>query len=130
MKEIYSDITSRIAEPPSWWDENGTPRYGEFSPDRSPNIYADQVALLLIACQACGQEFRVEMNAGYWSRDTNRAPREWHYGDPPRHDCVGDTMNCNDMAVLEFWTRRHARNWERHPLLEVPVDDAQASEEE
>ena len=37
MKESYEDITSRIPESPSWYDQNGTPRYGEFSPERCPN---------------------------------------------------------------------------------------------
>jgi hypothetical protein len=25
--------------------------------------------------------------------DRYRLAEQWHYGDPPRHDCVGDTMN-------------------------------------
>lgn len=27
----------------------------------------------------------------------------FHYGDPPAHDCVGDTMNSEPVRILEFW---------------------------
>ena len=30
MHEPYDDIKSRVAEEPSWYDENGTPRYGDY----------------------------------------------------------------------------------------------------
>ena len=62
MHANYFDIISRIDEKPTWYDQNGTPRYEEFNPDLCPNIYAQQVFLLKIACQACGEEFDVEMN--------------------------------------------------------------------
>lgn len=41
MRASYSDITSRISEPPQWWDENGCPRYCEPHPTHRVNIYAD-----------------------------------------------------------------------------------------
>ena len=31
MLNAYADIRSRIAEEPKWWDEEGVPRYCEFS---------------------------------------------------------------------------------------------------
>jgi len=121
MKASYLDIKSKIKEEPLWYDENGTPRYEKFSPELSPNIYAEKVVLLEIACQDCKQRFLVEMN---WSpmnmildrhsesfssnmrqyfksrRESNYSPI--HYGDPPIHGCVGDTMNCYDLRIVEF----------------------------
>lgn len=122
MHESYIDITSRIDEEPSWYDANGAPRYGEFTPKRCPNIYADIVFLLLIACQDCGKEFRVQMHSDWFNR-TGRAyrPSKAHYGDPPIHGCVGDTMNCEDIEVLEVW-KRIDHEWERQPDLEGPID--------
>lgn len=120
MHASYLDITSRIEEEPTWYDENGTPRYGKFSPELSPNIYAHEVILLEIACQDCKQRFLVEMNWDVmkglfeprrtecfssrfdsWLKDKdNFFPI--HYGDPPIHGCVGDTENCYDLRVVEF----------------------------
>ena len=99
MHSNYRDILDRINEEPSWYDENGTPRYGEFAPDMCPNIYAHSVVLLEIACQSCGRRFRVEMNEGPWL-PSDIPPKNWHYGDPPAHGCVGDTMNCDDLVIL------------------------------
>lgn len=114
----FDDITSRIAEPPSWWDSNGTPRYGEFEPRQCPNIYSHAVGMFLIACQACGERFTVEMHADIFDHRLKTPPAKWHYGDPPNHGCVGDTMNCEDIAVLEFWTRDGVEEWERRPEFE------------
>jgi hypothetical protein len=109
----FSDITSRIVEDPSWWDSNGTPRYGKFRPNRCPDIYSDIVVLLRIACQSCGREFDVEMHAVLWGEQFN--PKKLHYGDPPSHDCVGDTMNCDDLAVVEVWHRDSCEDFVRLP---------------
>src|SRR5205085_9175 len=49
---------------PGWYDENGTPRFAEHHPKLCPDIYATEVALLLISCQACGHEYKVQMS---WS---------------------------------------------------------------
>ncbi len=118
MKENYKDITSRIACEPRWYDLNGTPRYDEFHPDYCPNIYADQVFLLLIACQSCKEEFEVELHAGVF--DKVKHPKKLHYGDPPAHNCVGDTMNCEDLEVLQVWYRP-SDTWERKRELEGPI---------
>lgn len=119
MKESYVDITSRIAEEPTWWDENGTPRYGDFTPDRCPNIYSNTVALLRITCQDCGQEFRVEMHEALWSEFN---PLKLHYGDPPIHGCVGDTMNSVPREVLECWHRTIFVGWKRQKKYEGKID--------
>src|SRR3989304_6539495 len=120
MHEGYEDIISRIPEPPSWWDQNGTPRYGKFHPSACPDIYSNEVVLLGIACQDCAREFEVEMHSSLWS---TFHPVKLHYGDPPRHGCVGDTMNCEDLAVLQVWHRPYeTHEWERRPELEGLID--------
>ena len=114
MHADYADITSRIAEPPTWWDAHGVPRYGEPTPEACPNIYAREVAIVEIACQSCGRRFRVMEHHGTMDSvrgiPTLRAQVESgsiYYGDPPRHswdDCYGgDTMTSNPIRVLAFW---------------------------
>ena len=127
MHQTYDDIKSRIQEEVSWYDQNGTPRYGKFTPKACPSIYTDQVILLRIACQQCGREFLVEMHAG-WFEELN--PKKLHYGDPPSHndDCIGgDTMNCNDIEVVEVWYRGKSTDfeWKRKSELEGLIDDTE-----
>jgi len=62
----------------------------------------------------------VEIHASIYGK--MRPPRELHYGDPPRHGCVGDTMNCDDLEVLEVWHRPAFGDFERHPELEGVID--------
>ena len=68
-----------------------------------------------------------------------------HYGDPPRHDreklfrmienirgvsadkqgqgCVGETMNCEDVKILEFWHKSiETYEWERIGELEIELE--------
>lgn len=128
MHHHYRDITSRIDEAPSWWDENGVPRYGEFEPNASANIYARQVALLLIGCQGCGTEFRVCMTSGDYLDDKPLSERitddTIHYGDPPNANCcpAGPTMNSVPRRVLEFWEDNPREGTTRRPEFEVDVD--------
>lgn len=122
MRSNYNDIISRINEPPKWYDQNGTPHYDDFHPDLCPNIYAHHVGLFLIACQYCEKKFKVESHSDIFSSQLRVPPSKWHYGDPPIHDCVGDTMNCEDVAVLEFWKREGVGDWERMPELEGVID--------
>lgn len=110
MKTNYLDIISRIEGPPLWYDQNGTPRYDEFHPEFCPNIYSNEVVLLRIECQDCGLPLDVEMHSSFWQSLGN--PKKLHYGDPPAHGCVGDTMNCDDIEVLQAW-RRVDFEWER-----------------
>lgn len=112
MKAYYQDILLRISEEPKWYDQNGVPRFDEFHPKYCPNIYTRQVFLLNIACQACSKEFRVEMHSNWW--EPIEYPRELHYGDPPIHSCVGDSMNCEDLEILEAWSHPHGlSDWKR-----------------
>jgi hypothetical protein len=123
MHENYEDIKKLTPEPPQWYDENGVPRYAPFEPKYCPDIYSHNVGLLLIACQACGQQFRVEMHTSIFGSKTGHHPHKWHYGDPPIHGCMGDTMNCDDLAVLEFWHREGIGEWERMKELEGVIDE-------
>ena len=150
MLPHYEDILSRIAEPPRWFDERGVPRYCEFAPDRIANIYADECALLAIACQSCGRPFSVALDAAMANRMATTKSAEWrtladiirsreiHYGDPPNVDCcgVGHTQNSTPRRVLEYWERiqetyispvsglravRGWRHWQRDPSLEIEL---------
>lgn len=135
MLQGYEDIIAIAREarrPIGWWDENGVPRFMPHHPRLCPDIYSDEVILLKISCQACGCEFDVQMSSRTYPRATNLgalvakkiAP---HYGDPPSHNCAtGETMNCWDLHVLEFWRRPRGKvhDWERVPELEIALPDA------
>ena len=122
MHSNYGDIRTRITEQPTWYDQSGCPRYGPFDPEMCPNIYAREVVLLEIACQYCKREFLVEMHDSGYTLLGN--PTKLHYGDPPAHGCTGDTMNCDDLQVVEVWCKSpfpHLLEWERHPELEGEI---------
>ena len=53
MDRNYLDISSRIAEAPTWFDECAVPRYCQFYPQYMANIYAREGVLVEIACQFC-----------------------------------------------------------------------------
>lgn len=138
MHHHYNDIISRIKEKPEWYDQNGTPRYDKFSYDDMPNIYSTEALLVKIKCQDCGMEFMVgmcfcEMDKLYNPRASSyeedikgylkgkKMWRHWfpvHYGDPPSHGCAGDTMNCIDVQIVEFW-KRERFDWVRKPEYEI-----------
>lgn len=151
MNHHYQDIRTRIADPPKWWDEHAVPRYCEFAPDETADIYAQQVALVEIACQECDQRFLVCFSWGGMTREFHRQEpltaedvKQLHYGDPPNacDDCMaGATMNSVPLRVVEFWRRGgeeftapDARfpgtrvclpgyfDWRRLPELEVAID--------
>lgn len=51
----------------------------------------------------------------------------FHYGDPPIHNCIGDTMNSVPVRVREFWERnnylsRNASGLLRRPEHEVIIE--------
>lgn len=141
MKAYYQDIKSRIQENPKWYDTNGVPRYDTFKPELSPNIYAEEVVLLEISCQDCRSRFLVEMNwsimeivlnrhseslstiMGQWLKNENKKDCfvPIHYGDPPGHGCVGDTMNCYDLRIVEFWKKDNF-TWKRIPEYEIELE--------
>lgn len=143
MLNDYSDIRSRIEEEPKWWDEYGVPRYCDFSHERVADIYANDCALVEIACQACQRRFLVAFS---WSKSSKPLTVEdikrLHYGDPPNACCgIGATMNCEDLRVVEFWQRGGEEftapdpnyptgriclpgyfEWRRVPELEIPIE--------
>lgn len=141
MLAAYDDIRSRIPEEPKWFDSNGVPRYDAFSPEAVPDIYANEAVLYRIQCQACGLAFDVADELSSTDIILKRGTPlheqittgSLHYGDPPRHGvngdtghlCAGDTMNCEDIRVLEYW-RRESLDWERDQRLEISLDDAEA----
>lgn len=138
MHHHYIDIRSRIPEPPLWFDENAVPRYDAFRPRDVADIYAKEVALVLIACQNCKQEFKVAFS--YNAMDEVRAiagghkrisladsiRRGWiHYGDPPNVECcgAGPTMNSDPICVLEYWHKDNAFEWQRDQNLEIAIHE-------
>jgi hypothetical protein len=128
LHNAYTDITSRIQQPPLWWDEQAVPRYCDFSPGETANIYAQKACLFLIECQGCGHPFKVCISQGsYTDWDLADLVRNGtlHYGDPPNYnDCcaAGATMNSCPRQVLEFWERTEkVWDWVRVPELEIPI---------
>jgi len=137
MLSDYDDIKKRIKDPVIWYDTNGVPRYDKYHPSMNPNIYASESILYKIKCQACKEEFIVQDDWHEWvgnKRDisfsqlfeeqiNNTGSIDFHYGDPPIHCCVGDTMNCEDIELLEFWYRDNIRDWKRNPKYEVRFNE-------
>ena len=135
MNHNYADIRDKIKEEPQWFDEQAVPRYCKFAPNQLSDIYSDECALVLIACQACQTEFKVAFSRcklddiRFKMMYPNVEPptiakkikdKSIHYGDPPNIDCcpAGATMNCDDLKVLEYWVR-DGFEWVRKPELEV-----------
>lgn len=140
MLRDYKDITEKLGVP-QWWDDNGCPRYCAFRPDVC-GVYDKVVALVEIACQDCGERFMVAVSytgmdlyqREEWAKERGRSIypsatdiNAFHFGDPPPHDCVGDTMNCDTMRVVEFWRRQAAPmwGWERVSEYEIAYPQGQ-----
>ncbi len=129
MLPDYDDIKSRIAEPPTWYDGNGTPRYGEFKPEML-GVYDDCAILVEIACQNCHERFLVGEGSYQMDRYSaqlrtaalkgtsagdikmlsaeeylTRWAEHYSYGDPPAHGCVGDTMGSVEFRVVQAFLR-------------------------
>lgn len=142
MRHHYDCIRSRIPEPPKWFDEEGAPRYDDFSPRDAANIYAREAVLLHVECQNCGHPFKVCMTTDAVAEALGRPvlservkDGSIHYGDPPNIGCCpsGPTMNSVPRRVLEFW--RYAWNypesedgWGRVPALEIAIEPDWASD--
>jgi hypothetical protein len=120
----YHDILDRIPQPPSWWDENGVPRFCDFHPQYLANIYANEAALLIVACQMGPvHHFRVALSATSEGMDKlARQIREnmISYGDPPGvAGCNSPDMGSVEIAVVEYWRNPGIRVWERDATLEI-----------
>lgn len=128
MHQYYKDILDRIDEPPTWFDDNGVPRFGDFSPRHLGNIYASEAALAEIACQFCGRMFKVALTDAFARErlglsDEIRLARV-HYGDPPNVNCcAGVSSNSVMRTILEYWYRDYevSSDWRRNPTFEGPV---------
>jgi hypothetical protein len=132
MLRDYSDIIDQLGEP-LWWDDNGTPRYCEFSPLLA-TVYDKYVAFAEIECQGCDRIFKVaaahpigRLYGSEWKLTelpTADSTERFHFGDPPRHPrCPGETMNCWTLRIIEFWERDdnaalYEDPWRRRPELE------------
>lgn len=124
MRTNYEDIISKLGEP-IWYDVYGVPRYCEYKPEEG-TVYPEASCYMEIACQACQKSFNVvqerdkyhagppmvlpEVKEG--DSDSWDTVGSFHYGDPPIHGCVGDTMNSVPIKVIEFWRRLDCR-WEK-----------------
>lgn len=125
MYTYLHDIINKLGEPIWWDDEDAIPRYCEFSPHETNNIYADEVALILIECQNCGHKFKIAETWDILKSDTplSESLKKGYvigFADPPNIRCcdVGPTETSIKIRVLEFW-RRDKVDWERVPCLEV-----------
>ena len=129
----YSDIRNLIKNPPCWWDENSVPRYCDFRPECVADIYADEAALVEIACQACEHKFEVAFSR---SREQGWNPSAFlyeqiekkaiHYLDPPNIGCceVGPAMSSVPKRVLQYWSRLNtSREWRRDRRFEICVEE-------
>lgn len=132
MHHHYDDILDRIKDAPTWFDENGVPRYCAFSPGKLANIYACEAALAEISCQSCKRNFTVAMD-GRFARKGRALCDEIRlgsldYGDPPNMRCcpAGPTMGSVTQRVVEYWssdTELHT-DWQRDPAYEGPAGEA------
>ena len=149
----YNDVRSRIPQEPKWYTPNGYPRYCEFSPQET-GVYVRSELLVRIACQYCHQEFLVgagwndfnfenlfaytkivrilgtdlkltgEQISELCREDIVEIAKNYHYGDPPPHGCVGDTMSCYSLEIVEAWERDPIKfGW--NPIFELigPLQD-------
>lgn len=143
MLNRYEDIRALTDKKPLWFDEHGVPRYAPFRPQLL-GVYGEWAALMEIACQRCGERMWVGVIVSRfgWSGDRTierQLPRKdevgvWHYGDPPPHSepldqgCAGDTMNCYDLRIGEFWRRdtKPMYEWHRDRDYEIAWESEQA----
>lgn len=126
----YNDIRSRISDPPSWW-LHGIPRYDPFHP-ADVDIYGNEVALVHTECQSCRTRYDVAVKPRPYGGDL-RSSIAWandlDVGDPPnacpdKDRCGGESMNSEQIAVLQFWQRYDIlAGWRREPSWERALVD-------
>lgn len=132
MNQHFRDLLDLSDTPPTFWEKGGVPRFAPFEPEVVSDIYADEVALVEIACQCCDTRFKVAFTSSRSSRtyaamralaqgeDLHEAAeahrienmirgKGLHYGDPPNICCcaAGPSMNSDTVQVLEFHKRNH-----------------------
>jgi len=137
MFNRYDDITERIAERPKWWDEHRVPRYTDFATYCAADIYASEVALVEVACAACGERFEVAISSLHFSNSERcNSPvaegirkGDLNCGIPPNYGSCpeGQKLACRTQRVLEYWSRRTPEWWKRDSSLEILLAKEQAS---
>jgi hypothetical protein len=133
MHVKYTDIIERAGEP-DWYGPHGEPRYGKFRPDML-SVYWRVAVFFEIECQYCEKRFKVadfQTETDVWGilrfdgpykKAKKLTPEALHYGDPPNHGCVGDTMNCYEIEAIEWWERGPQLNRPRRQRrFEGPLD--------
>lgn len=102
MHNYYKDILDLTDREPLWFDEHAVPRFVDFSPMRIASIYADECALVEIACQSCDALFHVAMSTSNGRRTImvaqalNYAERVGAIGqgaEPPRGEAFYRRLN-------------------------------------
>jgi hypothetical protein len=108
MNICYSDIMDKIPEPPKWFDENAVPRFCNFHPNKVANIYANEVVLVEIACQACQHKFLVAFSCTTYNEDklSDMVKSFQETKD------AGPSMNSETKSVVEFWKNNKDTNYE------------------
>jgi hypothetical protein len=111
MKPDYQDILD-VAElvEPTWYDENGVPRFCHATPELVATAYPDQVVFMYVICQHCNRVFPVALAYQELSQDTfdllRRArTRTLYYGEPPRHACPGDSYATLTTRIHTLWQK-------------------------
>jgi hypothetical protein len=133
----YSDLLSRIAEPPIWW-MYGVPRYEPFTP-QDMGVHEYEVALVHTECQQCQTRYDVGVRAGRYARTLRNLiayENQLDIGDPPNAcrylgiNCgSGATMGSLQVAVLEYWVKdwveegKRIPKWRRDGIVERPLID-------
>ena len=115
MKACYSDLVERLGDP-RWWDENGVPRYAEFSPDQVANPYARQAALVQFACPRCRALVVCAVSSPEIDLDiqTDLSVRRGAlYGLLPHFKHCKEIAVGDLVGVKEVWRRRDLLVWRR-----------------
>lgn len=123
MKPNYSDILTRIDEPPVWWTEGGVPRWADMHP-LEVGGYTCKVVFMRIACQSCGEQFIVSLSEHMYDKHRGVPPLEQRlasYGDVPSNKCcaVGDTMTSYPVRIESMWVDERG-DWRKLDADELP----------
>jgi hypothetical protein len=124
MNRSYDDVLALTDRKPSFFQAGGFPRWEDFRPGASTDVYARDCAIAEIACQLCDTRFHVLMEST--SRDRRTIREEIHdrtlaYRDPPNVGCCsgGPSMTSETVRVLECWERMEGFQWRRDASAEV-----------
>ena len=135
MYPKYEDILALAkranAGEPTWWDENGVPRYAAFHPELL-GVYDRYAVLAEVTCASCGRVMPVALGRPKLEIGPNATLARIDlaslvnlveaWGDPPRHDlrpgerCAGETMSAGRVQVLQAWEQGDDFEWHRVAL--------------